>query len=133
LADRQGYRRTAADHHHDINPMVGRERTERRLVDQVPAIRTGALERPGQVSEATIGGRIRVRVVYENGESGILSVAVANRLIQGEMQVPPKWLVQVLAAFFPGVPLAEVEYTDEFSGEAPRPDEDCFCALVPRV
>ena len=71
-------------------------------------------------------------MVYENGDSGILSVAVANRLMPGEMQVPPEWLVQVLAAFFPGVPLQDVEYTDQFAGEPSWPDEDCFCALVPR-
>jgi hypothetical protein len=33
------------------------------------------------VRDAVIGGRIRARVVYENGETGILSIAVTNRLI----------------------------------------------------
>jgi hypothetical protein len=105
---------------------------ERALVDRVPGIRSEALEQPGVVRDAVIGGRIRVRVVYENGESGILWVAVVNRLIPGDMPVPSEWLVQVLAAFFPGVPLAEIEYTEELAGRASHPDEDCFCALVSR-
>lgn len=103
---------------------------ERALIEQVPAIRAAALERTGEVYEAILGRRLCVRVVYENGDSGILSVAVTNRLIPGEMYVLPEWLVQVLAAFFPGVPLADFEYSGELAGGASRPDEDCFCVLV---
>ncbi len=116
-----------------IRVVESRQRTfERALIEQVPAIRSEALEQPGEVHDAVIGGRVHVRAVYENGETGILSVAIANRLLPGLMQVPPEWLVQVLAAFFPDVPLAEIEYTDELVGKAVRPDEDCFCGLVSR-
>lgn len=105
---------------------------ERALIEQVPTVRSEALEQPGEVHDAVIGGRVRVRAVYENGETGILSVAIANRLLPGMMQVPPEWLVQILAAFFPGVPLAEIEYTNELAGKAVRPDEDCFGGPVSR-
>jgi hypothetical protein len=104
---------------------------ERALMEQVPAIRHAALQHPGEIHEAIVGGRLRVRVAYENGDTGILTAAIGNRLIPGEMSVPAEWLVQLLAAFFPGVPLQDVEYLDEIGGEALREDEDCFCALMP--
>jgi hypothetical protein len=36
----------------------------------------------------------------------------------------------VTAYLFPDLPLADVEYTDEFAGEPRRSDEDCYCGLV---
>lgn len=118
----------------DVSQVVESRRLtfERALLEQVPAIRGEALEQAGEVVDAIIGGRIRTRVVYENGEIGILSVAIASRLLPGEMQVPGEWVVQVLAAFFPGVPLAEIEYTDELASKPVRSDEDCFRGLVSR-
>lgn len=117
----------------DVERVVIRRRLTfvRALMEQVPSIRDVALQRPSEIHEAIVGGRIRVRVTYENGDTGILTVAIGNRLIPGEMSVPAEWLVQVLAAFFPGVPLQDVEYLDEIGGEALREDEDCFCALMP--
>lgn len=41
----------------------------------------------------------------------------------------PAW---ILAAFFPGIPLADVEYIDEIAGQVSRADEDTFCALIGR-
>jgi hypothetical protein len=117
----------------DVERVVvhGRLTFERALMEQVPAIRDAAIQHPGELHEAIVGGRIRVRVAYQNGDTGILTVAVGNRLIPGEMSVPAEWLVQLLAAFFLGVPLHDVEYIDEFGGAALREDEDCFCALMP--
>lgn len=117
----------------DVERVVTRRRLtfERALMEQVPAIRDVALQHPSEIHEAIVGGRIRVRVAYENGDTGILTVAVGNRLIPGEMSVPAEWVVQLLAAFLPGVPLHDVEYIDEFGGAALREDEDCFCALIP--
>lgn len=119
----------------DVTQVVESRRLtfERALIDQVPAIRGEALDRPGEVRDAIVGGRIRIRLVYENGETGILSVAIANRLLPGEMHVPAEWVVQVLAAFFPSIPLAEIEYTDELAGRAVRSDEDCFRGLLSRL
>ena len=116
----------------DVELVVNSRRLtlERELIEQVPGIRGEAVNEPGVIREAVIGGRIRVRVVYENGDSGLLSVAIGNRLIPGEMTVPPEWSIQVLAALFLGLPLADVEYTDEFAGEPRRSDEDCYCGLV---
>jgi len=117
----------------DVERVIIRRRLtfERALIEQVPGIRHVALQHPGEIHEAIVEGRIRVRVAYENGDTGILTVAVGNRLIPGEMSVPAEWLVQLLAAFFPGVPLQDVEYIDGFGGAALREDEDCFCALAP--
>lgn len=116
----------------DVEQVVVHRRItfERALMEQVPAIREVALQHPGEIHEAIVGGRIRVRVAYENGDTAILTVAIRNRLIPGEMSVPAERLVQLLAAFFPGVSLQDVEYIDEVGGEALHDDEDCFCALV---
>lgn len=105
---------------------------ERALMEDVPGMRQGAIERPGKVLTCEVGGRVRIRVAYENGEAGILYVAISNHLIPGEMPLPPEWHVQLLAAFFPGIPLADVEYIDEIAGQALRSDEDTFCALIGR-
>lgn len=116
----------------DVERIVAMRRPtfERALMEDVPGMRQEAIEHPSEVHGHEVGGRVRVRVVYENGESGILSVAISNRLIPGEMPLPPEWHVQLLAAFFPGIPLADVEYTDEIARQAPRSDEDTFCALI---
>lgn len=116
----------------DVERVVDSRRLsfERALIEQVSDLRHEAMSEPGVIREVVIGGRIRIRVVYENGDNGLLFVAIGNRLIPGEMVVPPEWSIQVLAAFFPGLPLAEVEYTDEFAGVPGRPDEDCYCGLV---
>jgi hypothetical protein len=105
---------------------------ERALMEDVPGMRQEAIEHPGEVHSHEVGGRVRVRVSYANGDSGILYAAISNRLIPGEMPLPPEWHVQLLAAFFPGLPLADVEYIDEIAGQAPRSDEDTFCALIGR-
>lgn len=115
----------------DVERVVNSRRLtfERALMEKVPWIRDEAVGEPGVIREAVIGGRVRVRVVYENGDTALLSVAIGNRLIPGEMSVPPEWSVQVLAAFFPGLPLSEIEYTDELAGEPGRSDEDCYCGF----
>jgi hypothetical protein len=48
------------------------------------------------------------------------------------MQVPAERIVQVPVAFFPSVPLAEIEYTDKLAGKGVRSDEDCFRGLLSR-
>ena len=35
-----------------------------------------ALDHPGHIQEDVIGGRVRVRVAFENGASGLLYVAI---------------------------------------------------------
>jgi len=101
-------------------------------MEDVLGMRQEAIERPGEVLTREVGGRVKVRVAYENGETGILYVAISNRLTPCEMPLPPEWHVQLLAAFFPGIPLTDVEYIDEIAGQAPRSDEDTFCALIGR-
>ncbi len=118
----------------DVERVVAMRRPtfELALIEDVPGMRQEAITHPGEVCSHQIGGRVRVRVAYENGESGILYAAISNRMIPGDMPLPPEWHVQLLAAFFPGTSLADVEYIDEIAGQAPRSDEDTFCALIGR-
>lgn len=118
----------------DVERVVAMRRPtfELSLIEDVPGMRQEAIEHPGEVHCHEVGDRVRVRVAYENGESGILYTAISNRLIPGEMPLPAEWHVQLLAAFFPGISLADVEYSDEIAGQTPRPDEDTFCALIGR-
>ncbi len=116
----------------DVEHVVASRRLtfERALLEQVPTIRQAAIEHPGQVEEAVIGGRVQVRIAYENGDSALLYVAIAQRLLPGEIPLPAEWQVQVLAAFFLGVPLAEVELIGEIAGHALHADEVGYCALI---
>ena len=79
-----------------------------------------------------IGGRVRVRVAFENGASGLLYVAITRRLLPGTLPLPPEWDIQLLAAFFPGVPLEDIDYIDEIAGHNLKPDEVSYCGLVLR-
>lgn len=70
----------------DVTRVVESRRltSERALIEQVPTVRTAALEQPGEEREVNIGGRVRVRVGYENGDIEIPSPAPANRLLPGQ-------------------------------------------------
>lgn len=103
---------------------------ERALVEEVPRLRRAAIKQASHIQDGVIGGRVRVRVGFENGDSGLLYVSVARRLLPGTLPLPAEWLVQVLAAFFPGVTLEDIAYVDDIAGGARRADEDCYCALV---
>jgi hypothetical protein len=85
----------------------------------------------GHIQEGVIGGRVRIRVAFENGTGGLLSVAITRRLLPGSLPLPIQWDVQLLAAFFPDTALEEIDYIDEIAGTALRSDEVCYCGLVP--
>jgi len=99
----------------------------RSLLADVPRLVAAARDRPGVIESGTIGGRIRVRVVYEAGEPGMLSVAIGQRLYPGEMPVPGDWLVRVAAAFLPETPPEELSIAFDLGGEELGPDEVAFC------
>jgi hypothetical protein len=101
------------------------------LLQDVPRLRRLAFTHVGHIQEGVIGGRVRIRVVFENGTGGLLSVAIARRLLPGSLPLPIQWDVQLLAAFFPGAALEDIEYIDEIAGNALRSDEVCYCGLVP--
>jgi len=84
----------------------------------------------GQVHEAVLGGRIPVRALYENGEAGLLAVAVSTRIRPGALPLPPEWLGILVAAFFPMTPVHELDGVADLAGTALVPDEIGFCALV---
>ncbi len=104
----------------------------RALLQDVPRIRRLALDHPGALQEAVIGGRVRVRVAFENGTSGLLYVAVTRRLLPGRLPLPVEWDVQLLAAFFLGTNLEEIDYANEIAGHHTRAGEVCYCGLVSR-
>ena len=118
----------------DVQRVVDQRRPTfaRALFDEVPRIRQRAVEHPGRIQEGVIGGRVRVRVAFENGVSGILYVAITRRLFPGALPLPAEWDIQLLAAFFPGVPLEDIEYIDEIAGHNLRPDEVAYCGLMPQ-
>jgi hypothetical protein len=79
------------------------------------------------IQEGTIGGRIRIRVNYDESDPPMLTVAIGQRLIPGEMPVPPDWLISVAAAFLPDTPSAQLAIAFDLGGAELRPDEVAFC------
>jgi hypothetical protein len=57
--------------------------------------------------------------------------AITRRLLPGTLPLPPQWDIQLLAAFFPGLPLEDIAYIDEIAGHTLKPDEVSYCGLVP--
>lgn len=116
----------------DVEHVVYRRRFtfERALLTEAPRLRQFARDAAGVIQDGVIGGRIRVRVGFEQGDPGLLYVAITQRLLPGDVPLPAEWLIQVLAAFFPGVPLEDVDYVDEIVGRDLRLDEVGFCALT---
>jgi hypothetical protein len=102
----------------------------RSLLNDVPALVATAREQPGVIHSATIGGRIRVRVVYEGSEPAILTVAISQRLFPGEMEVPADWLVRLAAAFLPDTPPERLSVAFDLAGQALQSDEIAFCDFV---
>jgi len=116
----------------DVERVVNSRRLtfERALRTEPPRLRQAARDDACAIQEGVIGGRIRVRVGFEQGDPSLLYVAITQRLLPGDLPLPAEWLIQVLAAFFPGVPLEDVDYVEEIVEQDLRPDEVGFCALV---
>jgi hypothetical protein len=102
----------------------------RSLLTDVPPLVEVARDQPGTIQSGIIGGRIRVRLVYEGGDPGMLSVAISQRLHPGEMPVPADWLVRVAAAFLPDTPPERLSIAFDLAGDELAPDEIAFCDLV---
>jgi len=97
---------------------------------EIPQFLESVYANPGQVHEAVLGGRIPVRALYENGEAGLLAVALSTRIRPGALPLPPEWLGILVGAFFPMTPRHELDGVADLAGTALRPDEIGFCALV---
>ena len=101
----------------------------RSLLNDVPALAATAREHPGVIHSGTIGGRIRARVVCE-ADPAMLTVAISQRLLPGEMPVPADWLVRVAAAFLPDTPPERLSVAFDLAGHELQPDEIAFCDFV---
>jgi hypothetical protein len=99
----------------------------RSLLHDVPVLLAAARDTPGAIHTGTIGGRIRVRVVYEDSDPPMLTVAIGQRLWPGEMPVPGDWLVRVAAAFLPDTPAERLSVAFDLAGRELQPDEVAFC------
>jgi hypothetical protein len=62
--------------------------------------------------------------------TGLLHVAITRRLLPGTLPLPGEWDIQLLAAFFPGTPIEDIEYVDENAGHDLRSDEVGYCVLI---
>jgi hypothetical protein len=102
----------------------------RSLVSDVPALVALAREHPDVIHHGMIGGRIRVRVVYDAADPAMLTVAISQRLFPGEMLVPADWLMRVAAAFLPDTPPERLSITFDLAGQELQPDEIAFCDLA---
>lgn len=102
----------------------------RSLLNDVPGLVAAARENPGVVHSGMVGGRIRVRLVYEAGDPAMLTVAISHRLFPGEMLVPADWLVRVAAAFSPDTPPERLSVAFDLAGQELQPDEIAFCDFV---
>lgn len=99
----------------------------RSLLNDVPGLVTAAQDRPEVIHSGMIGGRIRLRVVYEDSDPPMLTVAISQRLFPGEMQVPADWLVRVAAAFLPDTPSDRLAVAFDLAGQELQSDEVAFC------
>lgn len=100
------------------------------LSEDVPPLLAAARAEPASIRRGTIGGRIQVRVAYENGDDALVTVAVSQRLLPGELPLPPDWNVIVAAAFLPDTPPAELSGTGEIAGQPLEPGEWAFCGFA---
>ena len=117
---------------HDIQRVVHERATSfaHSLLEDVPRIRHEAQLRSNTVYEATIGGRVRVRLFYEPGDPAFLTVAISGRLVPGSIVLPPQWETQILAAFFPGSAFESLCYTDMIGAHPVAPDEHAYYDAV---
>ena len=68
-----------------------------------------------------------VRLYCEPDDPPLLHVAVSRRLQPGALSLPPEWLLQLIAAFFPAARLEEIEAASALGPAAPlAADEVCF-------
>lgn len=99
-------------------------------IEEIPNLRQHVLDSPTHIFEAVLGNCVRVRLVFENGDLGILTVAISGRLLPEGPSVPDGWYELLLAAFLPDT--ESLDMALDLIGQPLRPDEDAFCGLVAR-
>jgi hypothetical protein len=99
-----------------------------RLTAEIPPIREAARQSPRTIQEATLADRIRVRVVYEDDDPPMMTVAVSQDLVPGELSVPPEWQLAVAAGFLPlTTPPSNLSLAYDLAGAPLRHDEVAYC------
>jgi hypothetical protein len=75
-----------------------------------------------------LGGQIRVRIVCEDGDPPMMTVAISQRLMPGSMQVPAGWQLIVAAGFLPfTTPPENLSVAADLAGQPLRDDEIAYC------
>ena len=111
-----------------------RDRTlARAIAEEIPPLVDAVRASPGDVLEHALGGRVRLRLFYETGEPGLLTIAIDSVVQPGDMQLPADWVVVILAAVFPGWKLEELQVVDDLGGNPRRESEMGFCAFDPET
>jgi len=99
-----------------------------RLAAEIPPIRNAARQSPRTIQEAILADRIRVRVVYEDDDPPMMTVAISQDLLPGEVSVPPEWQLVVAAGFLPfTTPPSDLSFTFDLAGAPLRHDEVVYC------
>ncbi len=73
---------------------------EQSATEELPALRRRALSTPGEAQEALLGRRVRVRVIFENGDEGVLTIAISSHREPHGPNLPPDVHAYLVAAFF---------------------------------
>jgi hypothetical protein len=102
-----------------------------RLLEEIPPLRERAIQEPEAIIEAVLAERVRVRVVYEENDPPMMTVAISQRLLPGETQVPPDWQLVVAAGLLPETtPPESLSFAGDLGGHHLHDDEVAYCDFV---
>lgn len=118
----------------DVELLVAEQTKDlaRHLLEQVPAMTQQVLANPGRLLVGILGGRIKIRAIFEDDDSPMLSVAISQKLQPGNLRLPADWLMIVAAAFFPDGDPQNLSFAWDLAGRPLGQDEIAFCDFVPR-
>jgi hypothetical protein len=128
------FRQLGADHRllptkGDIERLVAsRNRNFARvLIEDVPKIIENMRRRPGQIFGGALGERVPIRAVWEDDDPPLLTVAISQRLLPGELPVPAGYQLAIAAAFLPDADPNQLSFAWELAGHPLRSDEIAYC------
>lgn len=96
------------------------------LLSDVPPLREAAKELPGEVASGIIG-RVAVRLIYEDSDPPILTVAISQHLRPGNLEMPADWTLLTAATFLPDTPPEQLSIAHDLAGVELTDDEIAFC------
>lgn len=101
----------------------------RALVEEVPALLVRAEQNKGEIVEAVIAGRIRVRLHRDpDDDAPLLTVAISSNPLPATAQLAKNWLARLLSAFFPD-DFADLSFADDIGGQPLDGDESAYCSF----